>query len=577
MKTLFKTIAPLIIALLVSVTSLMSIAEGQRTIRVENDNSGTPQVKRTLNDSTLQAATERTADTLVISPGVFHTALRPWIDYRGRQGHRIMVITPTATAYGIKQQIRRVAAHGNLKNVVLIGDAPSADPRSMLRAVPTDYIPAKVIAKFGPELEIATDNTFADIDDDGLPDLSIGRMTVDSVPALQQQIRKIINYEASSGGEWQRRINLVAGTGGFGQLSDSVIEQTSRRLISDLIPPEYSTTMTYANWSSAYCPDPRQFIPVTLNRLNEGSLFWVYMGHGHPNRLDYVRTPIGGFPMFRDRDVAAINCDKGQPIALMLSCYTGAFDFPKDCLAEKMVNQPGGPIASICGSRVTMPAGMSLLSVGLIEEYFSGDKQTLGEIFMAAKRKLVVKDATAVQPQAMPVDSDDQDSRFRDTIELLGKTLSPSGEDLNLEAMEHVHLFHLLGDPLLRVKRPQEIELAVEPSEDHSTLTVTGQSPIAGTMVVELVYSRDRFHKRPPRRPEFKWDDASLDDYRNVYERSNQRTVTAKRLEVPAGEFSVEMQVPDWAKGRCVVRGYLQQPEQKRYALGASELRIKRR
>ena len=78
-------------------------------------------------------------------------------------------------------------------------------------------------------------------------------------------------------------------------------------------------TINPANWSSAYCPDPREFIPTTLRRLNEGSLFWVYMGHGHPHRLDYVRTPIGGFPMFRDTDIAQVQCQEGQPIALMLA------------------------------------------------------------------------------------------------------------------------------------------------------------------------------------------------------------------------------------------------------------------
>lgn len=532
-------------------------------------------VRLTLNDATLESGLQQVADTLVICPDQFVPALKPWLEYRQQQGHRILVMPPTASAYGVKRQIREIATHGQLKTVVLIGDTPNADRRSILTTVPTDYVPARVIAKFGPEPEIATDNTYADIDDDGLPDLAIGRMPVDSVGSLERQVRKIINYEAASGGEWQRRINLVAGTGGFGQLPDSVIERTSRRLISDLIPPEYSTSMTYANWSSAYCPDPREFISVTLRRLNEGSLFWVYMGHGHPNRLDYVRTPIGGFPMFRERDISLIDCQKGQPIALMLACYTGAFDFPKDCLAEKMVDQTGGPIAVLCGSRVTMPAGMSLLSVGLIEEYFTGNRETLGEMFLQAKRKLVIEEAgghddlNRITPE--------YESRFRDTIRLLGETLGPKESSLSAEASEHVHLFHLLGDPLLRVQRPRQIELAAETSKEQDKLTVRGISPHPGSLMVELVYCRDRFHKRPPRRPEFKWDDETLDSYREVYEQSNCRTVSVKQMDVPAGEFEFELEIPDWAKGRCVVRGYLQQPDQKRYALGASELNIKRR
>ena len=95
--------------------------------------------------------------------------------------------------------------------------------------------------------------------------------------------------------------------------------------------------------------------------------------------------------------------------------------------------------------------------------------------------------------------------------------------------------------------------------------------------MTELVYCRDRFHKRPPRRPEFKWDDASLDSYREVYQQANQKTVSTRTMTVPRGEFEFELELPDWAKGRCVVRGYLQEHQSRQYALGASELHLKRR
>ena len=514
------------------------------------------------------------ADTLVICPRPFLTTMRPWLEYRRAQGHQIFMTVPGHTAYAVKRQIRTLATHGNLKTVVLVGDTPTAETDSQLQSVPTDYVAADVIKEFAVEPEIATDNTYADLDDDGVPELSIGRLTVDSRWALEQQIRKIIRYESSAGGEWQRRINLVAGTGGFGPLSDSVIEKTSQKLIADLIPPEYCTSMTYASWSSAYCPDPREFIPTTLQRLNEGSLFWVYMGHGHPHRLDYVRTPIGGFPMFRDADISQVNCQQGQPIALMLACYTGAFDFPRDCLAERLVNAPGGPIAALCGSRVTMPCGMSLLSVGLIEEYFSGDKETLGQMFLAAKRKLVLGPEAEAERNAMPAA---YEAKYRDTIRMLGKTLSPSGNNLNAEAREHAYLFHLLGDPLLRIQRPHVLPLLAEPSQDGLTIRVSGQSPHAGTLITELVYCRDRFHKRPPRRPEFKSDDLSLASYRDVYEQSNRKTVSTQTTEVQPGVFEFELPVPEWARGRCVVRGFLQESESSRFALGSSQLHIKRR
>ncbi|MGI9519491.1 MAG: C25 family cysteine peptidase [Pirellulaceae bacterium] len=510
------------------------------------------------------------ADTLVLCPQPFIPALQPWLTYRRAQGHLIHVVSPTASAWGIKQQIRDIARHGNLKSLLLIGDTPSADPRSIMSCIPTDYKPAKVISKYGSEPEIATDNSFADIDEDGLPDLALGRIPVDTPEDLTRQIAKIIEYEATASGPWQRRINLVAGTGGFGQMTDSVIEQTARRLITELIPSEFCTSMTYASWSSAYCPDPREFAKTTIDRLNEGCLFWVYMGHGDARRLDYVRTPIGGYPILRERDIGQVNCQNGMPIAIMLACYTGAFDLPKDCLSEQLVKQPGGPIAVLCGSRLTMPYGMGMLSVGLIEEYFDGERETLGEILLAAKRKLGVPDGAGEGLD------DATHNEYRSKLKLLGETFSPSGEQLQTEAIEHVHLFHLLGDPLLRVARPASIQLAAEPTDEGDRVVVTGSSPHAGQLLLELVYCRDRFHERPPRRREFTNDPDVLTEYAEIYQKANCRTVSEQSVEVAAGPFRVELEVPEWARGRCVVRGFLQDDEQ-RYALGASDIKLERR
>ncbi len=49
------------------------------------------------------------------------------------------------------------------------------------------------------------------------------------------------------------------------------------------------------------------------------------------------------------------------PIAIMLACYTAAFDQPQDCLAEQMLKAEGGPVAVYGGSRVTMPYAMSVM------------------------------------------------------------------------------------------------------------------------------------------------------------------------------------------------------------------------
>jgi len=83
-----------------------------------------------------------------------------------------------------------------------------------------------------------------------------------------------------------------------------------------------------------------------------------------------------------------VNCRAGNPIAVFLACYTNAFDGDRDCLGELMLKQKNGPIATIGGSRVTMPAGMGLMSMAMLEEYFNGTAETLGEVVLKAKREL---------------------------------------------------------------------------------------------------------------------------------------------------------------------------------------------
>jgi hypothetical protein len=522
----------------------------------------------------------------VLCPDGFRTALRPWIEYRERQGYHLRVVAPAEIAWSIRRQIEAGAAATPLTHVVLIGDTPDRHGTNHHSAVATDYVRAEVVSQYGSEPEIATDNEFVDFDRDGLPDLAIGRMPCDSAEQLSALIRKIIAYETSAAGPWRRRINLVAGTGGFGEWTDSVIERASRNIVSELIPDGYTVSMTWANWSSPYCPDPRAFTDVTIDRLNEGCLFWVYMGHGQTTRLDYVRTPVGGYPMFSARDVARVRCPEGAPIAVLLACYTGAFDLPHDCLAEELVLQPGGPVAAVCSSRTSMPWGMGSLSLGLIEEYFSGDARTLGEMILIAKRRLN-EDALAPSPDyppatghAIPTDASSYlsaSNRFRQTMRAIGENFSPTGDRLATEAHEHVHLFHLLGDPLLQITRPSliELEVAAHPYQPDRVI-VSGDAPEAGRLLLELDYARDRMPVRTPRRDEFRDDPRSLASYQRVYEQANQRTVAQSQLDVAQGKFRTELVVPPEARGRCVVKAFLVAAPD-RFALGASPIRVQRR
>ena len=123
------------------------------------------------------------ADTLVLCNSDLQTALSPWVEYRKRQGHKIVVRFARKTAEKNKELIAEYAKGETLKNVLLVGDAGDRllDPAKL---VPTNFVPAKVNVLFGSEPKIATDNPYGDLDDDGIPEIAVGRLTADTPAEL---------------------------------------------------------------------------------------------------------------------------------------------------------------------------------------------------------------------------------------------------------------------------------------------------------------------------------------------------------------------------------------------------------
>ena len=146
-------------------------------------------------------------------------------------------------------------------------------------------------------------------------------------------------------------------------------------------------------------------------------------------------------------------------------------------------------------------------------------------------------------------------------IEGLAKTFSPGGS-FRIEKEEHVHLFHLLGDPLLKLHRPQAIEISTaEKAIAGETLSIQGVSPASGTLTIELAYRRDRLQQRFKRRRDYDSSDASFDDYQKTYDQARDLVAFRKVVKVDQGPFESKLIVPDGVSGACVVRGLLESPD----------------
>jgi hypothetical protein len=389
-------------------------------------------------------------DTLVVCPAELQPALASWTAHRHSQGHDIAVITPPRTATELQSAIRRVGQSGRLRYLLLVGDVPHAalsSDASDRTSVPTNYVDAKINIHWGSERTIASDAPYADMDGDGSPELAVGRIPADSSQELTAVVRKILDYERRSDARsFSRKLDVVAGAGGFGAVSDALIEAAGRNVIQQVVPASFQVRHTSVKPENARVDDVRAAV---RNQLTKGGLAWVYLGHGLPRQLDRVNTPSGSqLPLLSTDDVPNICCSEHQPLAVLVACYTGAFDAPSDCLAEELSLAEQGPIAVIAATRVTMPYGNTVLGYELLRACFEDRPKCLGDVVRLAQRR-TLKDAS--------------NDSLRPSLDGLAQGLSPSPVDLPAERREHVMMYHLFGDPLIRLRLPPQSVATAEP------------------------------------------------------------------------------------------------------------------
>jgi hypothetical protein len=510
----------------------------------------------------LGAAQPQPPDCVVVCPAVFRKALEPWLEYRAQEGHAISIVAGELSAEEIRRQIRAAGEGGRLRFVVLVGDcAPAANegPETRLRCVPTHYDQAEVNTLWGSEPYLSSDNWYADLNDDTAPDVALGRLTADTPEELSHMVAKTLAYERSRDfGPWRRQLNLVAGLGGFGALADAAIESAARYFILRGIPASYNLSTTFASWNSPYCPDPRRLRTTVVERLNEGAWLWVYIGHGNPWELDRARLLGGIYPVFLAEDVTQLRARHGSPLALFLACYTGAMDAIEDCLAERMLREPGGPVAVIAGTRVTMPYGMGVLSTELMTECFGRNASTVGEALLAAKRKMI-------HPPAA-------DSESRAMLDTVAAAISPRADLLANERAEHVRMFHLFGDPMLRLRFPKPLQLKLaKQCTAGDSLPVVVDSPVEGQCQVELIVAPGRLTFQPPAKPLMPASEA-FDEAAAVYAKANDLRLSSIEATIADGPLDVRLGVPSNAHGPCYVRVYVEGADD--FAMGVAPVEI---
>jgi hypothetical protein len=224
-----------------------------------------------------------------------------------------------------------------------------------------------------PDGLYASDNLFADIDEDGVPDIAVGRIPVLTSAELEAYIAKLAAYEASLGAPWRNRVLLAAdnnpnGDGNFAHDSESMAallpwNMTAQRIYLSEIPVQEARASL-------------------IEEMRRGAMLVNYVGHGGLDRMADEN-------LFHSNDVASLgNADK-YPILTGFSCSLNRYELSGFVsLGEVMTVEPNGGAAAVWA-----PSGLSrdtdarILGNAFFRAVFKRGAATLGEAVVQATRE----------------------------------------------------------------------------------------------------------------------------------------------------------------------------------------------
>jgi Peptidase family C25 len=260
------------------------------------------------------------------------------------------------------------------KYLLLIGDA-SYDPRNYEGAGNTDLVPTRLIDTGFPgtstALETGSDDSLADFDGDGIPEIAVGRLPVRTVAEANLELSKILNFSPANVAQTTVMVADAQGTYYFN------FEQANENLIN-LLPTgmQGSVQRIYRRLESSDAVAHTDIV----NSFNQGAALVNYSGHGNVD----VWT---GAPIFSTSDAMALTNGNKLPLVIVMDCLNGYFIAPSlDSVGEAFLKAPnGGAVASFTSSGLTIPDGQHEMGQRLFQLLYSGPSIALGDATRQAK------------------------------------------------------------------------------------------------------------------------------------------------------------------------------------------------
>lgn len=403
--------------------------------------------------------------------------------------------------------------------VLLLGDA-------------NDPIPTATYWDSYDKTPTTTDNYYADMDDDTLPDLAIGRIPARSNAEADLIRKKIEDYEATYNvGTWNRRLNMFASTGDFGGTYDALIEKSALMII-DSLSYNYDVTFTYGNRDSEYVYVPDLISDKVYEEINEGSLVTAYVGHGSKFGLDSLAWSGKNYPMLDVKDLASFNVKNKMPIFVIIACSTGAFD-DYDAIAEQMLRLESAPPAIIASTEISHPWANAVLVRELAVVATEHLAPTAGTMLVKAKEQMGTTDY--------------ENDKIRNYLDLAGMAIEGE-EGMAGLIRTHNHMYILFGDPAMKIGYvEEEVEIKTATENVYRGNAISATVEFTGLSTGKALFSLES--GRATILGQIQTVPADGDPQRDAiiqqnYETANHRVVISEEVSITAGQAKASLLVP---------------------------------
>src|SRR5262249_11812327 len=226
----------------------------------------------------------------------------------------------------------------------------------------TDLVPVKLIDT--ASMETASDDWFVDFNNDGKPQMSIGRLPVRNASDANDLVTKIIGYEQS--GKADSAV-LVS------DISDNADFNTPNAQLKAMIPSQMNVVSIVRGQTTT---DARTEL---IDQLSQGGKIINYEGHGSVN--------LWRGNLLTSTDAALFTNQKVSSLLVTMTCLNAYFMDPRAAsLGESLIRvHQGGAITVWASSGMTDKGNQSVMNQEFFRQLFGTANITVGQAIKAAK------------------------------------------------------------------------------------------------------------------------------------------------------------------------------------------------